>query len=255
MRVAAISDLHIGVEAGRDGFGHAVRDFEAWLGRLEGEHDRVVLVGDIFQSDHGVVPGSRAGQLHAARKRARALVRRFEGAGYHYVHGNHDEIAHDELGTPSSVVLEDHGLRLGFTHGHAFDPVALRAPWLADVGTYATGTLRRVGLVGWARWFEHRDVAIKHRRFGGDAGPYARGADALASHENLAVVVLGHTHAAELHRTTTAVYANSGTCSDGRRECVSIDTAAGTISLWRWPIGAQTAAMPTVGARRAIRPG
>ncbi len=238
MRVVAISDLHIGVHAGRDGFGHAIADFEAWLGHLEDQHDQVVLVGDIYQTDHGAMPGSRAGQLHAARRRAQGLARRFDGPGYHYVHGNHDEVAHSELGAPSSVVLEDHGMRLCFTHGHPFDPVADRAQWLADIGTYATGSLRRAGLVGLARWFEHRDVAIKHDRFGGAAGPYARGAATVADREAAAVVVLGHTHAAELHSTATAVYANCGTCSDGRRECVSIDTARGTIELWRWPMGA-----------------
>src|SRR5687768_5317178 len=57
VRIAAISDLHIGVRAGLDGFGHAIDAFDAWLARLEHDHDRIVLLGDVFQTDHVLVPG------------------------------------------------------------------------------------------------------------------------------------------------------------------------------------------------------
>lgn len=236
MRLAAISDLHVGVHPGRDGFGHAVGAFARWFDRLAAAHDRVVLVGDVWQTDHGAWPGSRASQLAAARRRAPELAARFDR--HIYVHGNHDAVARTSLGAPAERLLEVDGLRLLFTHGHQFDPVANGAQWLADVGTYATGSLRRVGLARLARWFEDRDIAIKHARFGGAHGPYARGAHSLAQRRRADVVVLGHTHAAELHAEEAAIYVNCGTCSDARREWVSIDTAARTVTLLHWPAGA-----------------
>lgn len=250
MRLAAISDLHIGVHAGRDGFGHAVGAFARWFDTLVASHDRVVLVGDVWQSDHGAWPGSRASQLAAARRRAPELASRFERQLY--VHGNHDAVARTSLGAPSERLIEVDGLRLLFTHGHQFDPVANGAQWLADAGTYATGSLRRAGLARLARWFEDRDIAIKHARFGGAQGPYARGAAALASARGADVVVLGHTHAAELHQGRSAIYVNCGTCSDARREWVVIDTLARTVTLSRWPAGAaapQQLAAATIPAR------
>ncbi|MBC8067779.1 MAG: metallophosphoesterase family protein, partial [Deltaproteobacteria bacterium] len=144
MRIAAISDLHIGVRAGLDGFGHAIDAFDAWLARLEQEHDRIVLLGDVFQTDHVLVPGrrARARELHAARRRAEVLVRRFSGPRYHYVHGNHDEVARTELDVVSSLRIAADGVELLFTHGHQFDPVARTAPWLAGLGGWGTGALR-----------------------------------------------------------------------------------------------------------------
>jgi predicted phosphodiesterase len=254
VRVAAISDLHIGVRAGRDGFGHSIDAFDAWLARLEREHDHIVLLGDVFQTDHVLVPGrrARARELHAARRRAERLVQRFAGPKYHYVHGNHDEIAGVELDAVSSLRLATDGVELLFTHGHQFDPVALGARWLAELGGWATGAIRRAHLVSVARWFEAHDVAIKHARFGGADGPYARGAAALGASERAAVVVLGHTHAAELHQVSGVLYANTGTCSGGRRECVSIDTARRSLSLLHWPASAAVEDPPHTIADAAI---
>jgi UDP-2,3-diacylglucosamine pyrophosphatase LpxH len=254
VRLAAISDLHIGAAAGRDGFGHAVADFAAWLDRLEREHDRIVLLGDVFQTDHTIVPGARrrARELFAARRRAGALAQRFAGDRYHYVHGNHDAIAKDELAAPTELRIAADGVELLFTHGHQFDPVARGAQWLADLGTWTTGALRRTPFVALARWLEARDVAIKHARFGGRDGPYARGAAELGARERAAVVIMGHTHAAELHDLGTVLYANTGTCSGGRRECVSIDTVARTIALLQWSRGAEPKSDPICSASAAI---
>jgi UDP-2,3-diacylglucosamine pyrophosphatase LpxH len=254
VRLAAISDLHIGVRAGTDGFGHALADFEAWLVRLEREHDRIVLLGDVFQTDHVLVPiaRARASQLREARRRAGALADRFAGNLYSYVHGNHDAIAGRELAAPGTLRCAADGIELLFTHGHQFDPVARGAQWLADVGTWTTGALRRARLVALARWLEARDVAIKHARFGGPDGPYARGAAELGVRERAAVVVMGHTHAAELHDLGDVLYANTGTCSGGRRECVSIDTAARSIVLLEWPAHARADDPPRCRARATI---
>ena len=45
MRIAAISDFHIGATALTDTFGHAEDAFLRWLDRLEARHDRIVLLG------------------------------------------------------------------------------------------------------------------------------------------------------------------------------------------------------------------
>ena len=60
MRIAALSDFHIGARAYTDEFHHAEADFLAYLAALEADHDHIVLVGDIYQTEHALLPGPAA---------------------------------------------------------------------------------------------------------------------------------------------------------------------------------------------------
>jgi predicted phosphodiesterase len=227
MRVAALSDLHIGVTNRGDGFLHDLPRFGAFLDTLEAEHDRIVLLGDIFQTDHGTVPTRASARRHLRRARARVsqLAERFAGPKYSYVFGNHDTIAETELAACEQLCLEDHGVRLLFIHGHQFDPVARSAPLAADLGTWFTGRLRAIGLRPVAAWLESRDIEIKDRRFRGPHGPYTQGASCLARDHDARVVVMGHTHCARIDRIDEGLHANTGSCSRGRLSWISVDTA------------------------------
>jgi predicted phosphodiesterase len=228
MRVAALSDLHIGVTNRRDGFRHDLRRFGAFLDELEAAHDRIVLLGDIFQTDHGAFPTRASARRHLRRARSRVahLAERWTGAKYLYVFGNHDTIAGAELDAAEHVCLEDHGVRILFIHGHQFDPVARRAPLAADLGTWFTGRLRAVGLRPAAAWLEARDIAIKDQRFRGPQGPYALGASTLARDHDARVVVMGHTHCARIDPIDAGLAVNTGSCSRGRLSWISVDTGA-----------------------------
>jgi hypothetical protein len=140
-----------------------------------------------------------------------------------------------------------------FEHGHRFDPIARKAQWLADAGTYSTGRLRAWGLRPIAEWLEGRDIAIKHERFGGALGHYVGGARAIAAREAVDVVVMGHTHVSELHAIDGRAYANTGTCSRARLEAVVVDGAARTVETCVWSTALGTA--PRVAARSCLRVG
>jgi UDP-2,3-diacylglucosamine pyrophosphatase LpxH len=233
VRIAALSDFHIGAHRHTDGFLHDLAAFGRFLDRLEAEHDRVVLLGDVYQTDHALVPTAAAARRMLARARARvaALAERFDRPPYVHVHGNHDAIAGPALGAPEQLRVPGRFSAL-FIHGHQFDPVAVRARWAADLGTWSTGRLRAVGLRPLAWWLEQRDVAIKHRRFRGPQGPYARGAQELVHAHAVPIVVMGHTHCPELTPLGShGVLVNTGTCSGGRTMWVSIDTERGTIAV------------------------
>lgn len=232
MRIAALSDLHIGARRHVDGFRHDPAVFARLLDRLEAEHDAVVLLGDVYQTDHALVPTRAAARRMLARARARVaeLSARFERPPYVHVHGNHDAIAGAALGAPERLRLPGRFPVL-FIHGHQFDPVAVRARWAADLGTWTTGRLRAVGLRPLAWWLEQRDVAIKDRRFRGPGGPYARGAQALVHEHGAAIVVMGHTHCPGITPLSPGVMVNTGTCSGGRTMWVGIDSERGTIEV------------------------
>lgn len=232
MRIAALSDFHIGARRHTDGFLHDLERFGRFLDRLEAEHEQIVLLGDIYQADHALVPTPAAARRMLARARTRvaALTDRFDRPPYVHVHGNHDLVAGPALGAPERLRVPGRFPVL-FIHGHQFDPVAVRAQWAADLGTWSTGRLRAAGLRPLAWWLELRDVAIKDRRFRGPQGPYARGAMALVHEHAAPIVVMGHTHCPGITPLDHGVMVNTGTCSGGRTMWVGIDTERGTIEV------------------------
>ncbi len=235
MRIAALSDFHIGARADTDEFHHAEADFLAWLDQLESSHDHIVLVGDIWQTEHGLLPGARAAarQLSRARARLPRLAARLAGRPYLHVHGNHDAVAREQLGAREHLRLTADGFTALFIHGHQFDPIFTGAYAAARAATWFTGRLRRVGLRPLAQWFEGRDVAIKHRRFGHVDGPYARAAAGLLREHAADLVVMGHTHVAHLHPLPGGRLVNTGSCARGRRVHVSIDTRTRSVEIHR----------------------
>lgn len=233
MRIAALSDFHIGARAYMDEFRHDERGFLAYLDRLEATHDRIVLVGDIYQTEHALLPGRRAAarELARARRRLPTLAGRLRGDRYLYLHGNHDAAAAHELGAPAQLRLAADGFTVVFIHGHQFDPIFNRAHAAAQAATWFTGRLRRLGLRPLAQWFEGRDVALKHRRFGHARGPYAAAARALLREHAADLVVMGHTHVPHLHALPEGRVVNTGSCSRGRHMHVTIDTAARSVEI------------------------
>lgn len=233
MRIAALSDLHIGARAWMDEFRHPEPSFLAFLDRLEAEHDAIVLVGDIFQTDHDLLLGPRAAvrQLIKARRRLPQLAERFARAPYHYVHGNHDLIAGAHLGAAERLCLGDDDFRVLFIHGHQFDPIFCRAQALARGATWFTGRLRAAGLRPVAQWFEGNDIRIKHQRFHHPEGPYLRAARRLLHEHAAHAVVMGHTHVPVHVELPEGIFINTGTCSIGQQMYTSIDTRARTAHL------------------------
>jgi predicted phosphodiesterase len=233
VKIAALSDFHIGARGYTDEFHHTEAAFLEFLAGLEATHERIVLVGDIYQTEHDLLPGHRAAarQLARARRRMPALAERLGGPAYVYVHGNHDAVAGRELGAQELVRLTADGFTAVFIHGHQFDPVFRRAYAAARAATWLTGRMRRAGLRPLAQWFEGRDIAIKHRRFGHAEGPYAAAARGLLREHAADVVVMGHTHVPHVHALPEGRVVNTGSCSRGRFMHVSIDTQARTVEL------------------------
>ena len=233
MKIAALSDFHIGVTDRVDAFGHRRDDFLRFLDRLEADHDRIVLLGDIYQCDHGMRTGPRAAaaQLEAARARTPWLTERLARPAYTLVHGNHDHITAAALKAPTALRLGDDDFSVLLTHGDAYDPVISTAPRVSATATWASGRLRSVGLRPLADWLEGRDVAIKAERFQVADGAYARGAAQLMAEQGVDVVVFGHTHVPWRHRMAGGVLLNTGTCSRSQRMYATIDTQAKTADV------------------------
>ena len=223
MKIAVISDLHLGAGDASDTFGHGDVEFLRFLARLEGDFERIVLLGDVWETlTSRRLFAAREGLRHAREAHA-ALASRFELPKYTYVHGNHDIIAASE-GVPVEVVLDADGVRLLFTHGHHHDWLIRRARWLSETCVWLGAWVRRVGLSTVYRLGYLLDSALSRPSTHCLEDTFQTWAYALAKLRQADVVVTGHTHVAMRSERGSRLFLNSGSCSEGRFSYLAIDT-------------------------------
>jgi predicted phosphodiesterase len=233
MKIAALSDFHIGSSRRGDCFRHSAADFHDYLKMLEESHDQIVLLGDIFQAEHG--PSlSKAGkrrELQRAHNFMPDLWLRMQGPQYRYLHGNHDGIASAGGRIPETLRIDEDGFSIFFVHGHQYDPLLRRAYPLAQASTWFSGRLRALRLHVVADWLEHQDIQIKNEAFRGEKGPYVGAARLLLLEHQVDAVLMGHTHIPQRMDLAEGIFANTGSCSMGQRTHVSIDTLERSVIL------------------------
>ena len=234
MRIAVISDLHLGSGGSGDPFGHDDAEFLRFLRRLEASAEKIVLLGDVFETLRPASPATRpADELLRCRDAHREIATRFERPQYAFVHGNHDAAAKRLWGAPSSLEIESDGVKLHFEHGHAFDGTLHDggSP-IARAGAWASGWVLRAGLPGVYRALERLDSAVLQ---GVSAEPercrFQKKAVAAAKARAADVIVTGHTHHPAIAEHGNHLYLNSGTCSGGRISFLRIDTAHGVFRI------------------------
>jgi predicted phosphodiesterase len=220
MRIALISDLHMGADPRVDQFGHRDDEFLHFLDYLERTHEAIVLNGDIWQCDQGRSLFDQGNQLDLAMESHPKIANRFRQDPYVYVAGNHDLMTTEVLGVPQHLDWELDGLRIHITHGHLHDPVLLTQPGIDRFGSWINGWVERLGFERAAVLFERIDRAkfvYKYR------GVMLNSVNTLL--ESCEVVAMGHTHLPCVEKLVNGWYVNSGTCFRGQYQWATIDTS------------------------------
>jgi predicted phosphodiesterase len=224
VKLAVISDLHLGAKDCTDSFGHDDGEFLRFLAFLEANFEQIVLLGDIYETLTARLPWSAQKALAAARSCHPEIAERFRGPKYKYIHGNHDLVAQEAEGTPEHWMIEADGKRLLFTHGHAYDGLIRFARHLVELGVCIGGWVRRAG---WHRLYQHLDELDQKRcAVSKDPAecPFQSWAFDLAGQAGADIVVTGHTHVPLVTSTGPKMYLNSGSCSRGRYSYLGLDT-------------------------------
>ncbi|HEY0464786.1 MAG TPA: UDP-2,3-diacylglucosamine diphosphatase [Polyangiaceae bacterium] len=224
MEIAVISDLHLGTGGAADGFGHEDGEFLKFLTFLEKNFEKVVLLGDIWETLTGKLPGDPAQELRRARESHPEIAARFERGNYLYVHGNHDLIAGVQ-GTPDELVIKTGETRILFTHGHQNDELVQRRRWLSELGVWLGGWIRRLGLGALYRLLSELDEKRGGLSLDSTRCSFQKWAMALATEREFDVMVTGHTHLAANALHGDRLFLNSGSCSEGKFSFLSMDTA------------------------------
>ena len=234
MNFAVISDIHLGTEPGVDEFGHTVESFTRFLHWLESTHSKIYLNGDVFEGLRGRRLGRRGRHSEVFRAYAKhSILRdRLTSAKYEWISGNHDPDT-AELGIPQYRVLEYDTTRILFVHGEQFDRIEQCLPGLSPLVNWVNAWTNRWigrdaddGLYRLEAWLLGIREEPKRDAFQRKAVHAAKSAGAD-------VIIVGHTHSGGVFRHPEAIYANSGTCSLGRFEWLSVDIPSRTVSFHR----------------------
>lgn len=232
MRLAVLSDIHLGADPRVDEFGHEPEVFVQFLSTVEDQCDQIILNGDVLEGLRGKKLGQTAqrNEVFAAAARYDDLLRRLQGTKYNWLSGNHDpSIA--ELGIPQHRLMHIDGSVLLFEHGHQFDRIEKLAPGLSPLVNWYNAWMNRwtgrdadEGLYELEAW-------LLGLRDDPNADHFQRKAMKAALFDEADVIVVGHTHKGGVWKHPEAIYANSGTCSLGRLEWLTIDTEIQSISF------------------------
>jgi predicted phosphodiesterase len=232
MDIAVISDLHLGARSAPNYFQHEDSEFLRFLDHLEANFERVVLLGDIWETLASRAPGDQLAELERARQAHPEIARRFAASPYTYVHGNHDLIAHSQ-GAPEQIRLDADGVRIVFTHGHQTDWLIEKFRWASEFGVWLGAWIRRAGLESLYGFFAWVDGWRAGAVIDPASCPFQRWAIEHASRCSADVVVTGHTHIATRAEHGERLFLNSGSCSEGQFSFLSLDTKRGNYGVHR----------------------
>jgi predicted phosphodiesterase len=224
VNIAVISDLHLGAKDCADSFGHDDAEFLRFLTFLEDNFERIVLLGDIWETLTSRQPWAALASLKVARACHDEIAQRFQNIKYKYIHGNHDLVAQHADDAPENWVVEADDKRILFTHGHAHDRLIKFARRLVELGVCVGGWLRRAGWHGLYQRLDELDQKRSGVAVDPADCPFQTWAFDLAGKASADIVVTGHTHVPLVSASGPRLYLNSGSCSRGRYSYLGIDT-------------------------------
>jgi predicted phosphodiesterase len=231
MQVAVISDLHLGPGGSTDGFGHDDAEFLGFLDFLEENFEWIVLLGDIWETLTGKLPGDPGAELRAAQNAHPELCARFRRPRYLQVLGNHDVISGKLDGVPEEITLDADGVRLLFTHGHQSDPLVAERRSTSELGVWLGGWVRRAGLSSVYRAAASLDAMRSGVSEDKSRCAFQKAWMDRAAQREVDVMVTGHTHLATRAEHGDRLYLNSGSCSEGQTSFLALDTRLARYSV------------------------
>lgn len=243
MRLAVISDLHIGA----DEFDRNAPGFVEFLRFLEEDHDEIILLGDVYECYFPPLPWGALTAYDAAAHKYRDISDRFCSDRYTVLSGNHDIVAKRRRGIPSQTVRVANGMRVFLAHGHEVEPV-YQHPLRTRTAELYMWFAYRIKTLGLPQLYDYgyRVDYETNMKDGGQA--HLREASRILRQEGYDVVVFGHTHVERfVSFTGGGTYINTGDCLH-RKMYASIDTSTRHCSLRHFR-------GPAVPAEEMLHPG
>jgi predicted phosphodiesterase len=221
MNLLIISDLHIDNGDNFGTFGWRPNKFIKFLDKLIAENgiDQVILNGDIFDLYKYTFKEVYAKNLE--------LISYFNRRGFIYIRGNHDLF--NPFAKDSHTIVNSKGQSIYIEHGHNADFLNGTRIGRA-IGQAGFSILKKIVRYKWVEkiYFKIVEWDDQINRIPKKYNTFKYLNYALNLLRSYDVVVLGHTHKLESHKTyylnTKKIYLNTGTCSLGRLQAILLDT-------------------------------
>ena len=222
MNLLIISDLHIGNNDHFETFGWKPSQFISALNKIIAEEkiDKVILNGDIFE-----LYKYRFDEIYNNNKSLVDFL--LNTPNFIFIKGNHDAIC--RFGQNSLELVNSKGQKIYIEHGHSAD--FLNGTRLGRrIQTFGFNILRWMSSTNWVRNIYYKIVELDEaiNRIPKKYHSIRYLTHALRLLKNYDLVVLGHTHKIESHKTyylnNKKKYINSGSCSLGRFQGVIINS-------------------------------
>ena len=222
MNLLIISDLHIGTNDHFETFGWDADDFIMAVEKIRTEEniDRIILNGDVFEL-------YKYSFEEICLQNTKLVNYLLNDPGIVYIKGNHDAIC--QHGTNSIEIINPKGKSIYIEHGHSAD--FLNGTRLGRKIQTLGFSLLRWGIKNKFVFKIYKRIIILNEAVNKipkkyDSIKYLT--HALKLLKNYDMVILGHTHKIESHKTyylsSKKHYVNSGTCSMGRFQGVIVNT-------------------------------
>jgi len=212
MKIAVISDLHIGHSEETHQLGHTDHDFANFLFELEKRYDKIILLGDIFEVEMEIV-NTEEDTYEMSVSEHQAITKRFKSDKYIYIFGNHDTIAR-KYGAVEQYQIRYKGRSYLFIHGHQFD--RLYQTVKSKVAVFG-GLCLLFGFKVLYRWTSESFPTLRSEN-----ELFQKTAIEHAAGTGCEFIVTGHTHDPMIIKDHIT-YINSGTCTYGRICYVHMD--------------------------------
>lgn len=224
MNIAVISDLHLGAGDITDQFGHDDYEFIKFLKYLEENFERIILLGDIYECLMPKEFRNVKSIIQDCKNAHKEIASRFQKDQYFYIHGNHDWVSAEFTNTPEELFLKPNKESILFTHGHQYDSFVQNRRIVSEFGAWLGGWIIRVGLLPTYKLFAN--IEAKYGCGGLDKvkAKFEKLAIHSAKQKKADIVVTGHTHYAAKTEYGSQLYLNSGTCSEGNLNFLSMNT-------------------------------
>lgn len=220
MRIASYGDVHLSHSPVLDKFRGGEETLLRFDDHVSRHHDQVILMGDMFQTDYGRFPGSRADVFEAIACRFPRITARWRSGVHRALVGNHDAVTRTILGAEEEIRMTNGEIMLRFIHGHQFDPFIAGRGRMPSLVTWLVGGSRRIGLRRLADYVEGPLYWRCQRTF-----PRVDGAAMqMLIRGEADVVVMGHSHQVTCRSAGGGIYLNSGECDANWLRYLSIDT-------------------------------
>jgi len=229
MQIAVLSDLHLGEKDELDQFYRnigAEEKLHHLLSYLEKNVDKIILLGDIFETLRGR-KYSREDRLVKILKLYPKITQSIlENKKYQLIQGNHDLVTGKLLGAKEMLNIRQDGVNMAFFHGHQIDPL-VAGFWVKNfekVGVWLGGWLERWGFDITKTGNIMSKVKSLNNQW--NVGDFEKFSALMANEMNCDIVVTGHSHHPMKIEIESTLFLNSGTRVAGRQDLVIIDTAS-----------------------------